>query len=153
MIKKLFGNIDDSQSEAIPDRTSLERLLAEIALDTPQVQWLALVKANGILLASFPSKPGSEADRITAMSAAMSSLGERIASELGNGNLQYTLIAGAREITAMIELSSKYLLTIGLKKDISIEELLSRMQEANIPILIRALHIEGILRLSGIQPK
>src|SRR5512138_717494 len=153
MIKKLFGHIDDSQSEAIPDRAYLERLLAEITRDMPQVEWMALVKADGTLIAAFPAKPRAEADRITAMSAAMSSLGERIASELNNGNLQYTLIAGISEITVMIELGSKYLLTIGLKKDVSIEEFLSRMQEANIPILTKALHIEAVLRLSGIQPK
>ncbi|MBI5298667.1 MAG: roadblock/LC7 domain-containing protein [Chloroflexi bacterium] len=153
MIKKLFGNIDNSQSEEIPSRRDLERFLAEIALDMPQVEWLALVNMSGTLIASFPAKPRAEADRVTAMSAAMAALGERIASELNNGNLQYTLIAGTREITAMIELNSKYLLTVGLKKDVSIEELLSQMQETNLPALMKALHIEGILRLSGIQPK
>ena len=153
MIKKWFGSIDNAQPKEIPDRAYLERLLAEIALDMPQVEWLALVKANGTLMATFPPKPSAEADRITAMSAAMSSLGERIASELNNGNLQYTLIAGTREITVMLELVTTYLLTIGLKKDVSIEEFLSRMQEANIPILTKVLHIEDVLRLSGIQPR
>jgi predicted regulator of Ras-like GTPase activity (Roadblock/LC7/MglB family) len=65
------------------------------------------VKSNGVFLGSFPSKPGVGTDRISAMSAAMSSLGERIASELRNGNMQYTLIAGTNGISLTIELNPK----------------------------------------------
>ncbi|MCG2787998.1 MAG: hypothetical protein L6461_23165 [Anaerolineae bacterium] len=94
MIKKLFGSKADSLPEKIPDRAHLERLLAEVALDIPQIEWIALVKSNGMFIGSFPSKPGVETDRISAMSAAMYSLGERIASELNNGNMQYTFAFG-----------------------------------------------------------
>jgi predicted regulator of Ras-like GTPase activity (Roadblock/LC7/MglB family) len=85
MIKKLFGSKNDSQSEKLPDRTNLECLLADVALDIPQIEWIALVTSNGVFLGSFPSKLGIETDRIFAMSVAMFSLGERIASELRNG--------------------------------------------------------------------
>ena len=150
MLKNIFGSIDDSESDNPPDRTHLQRLIAEIALDTPQAEWIALVNANGLWIESFPAKSRVEAERISAMSAAMSSLGERIAAELKDGSLQYTLIAGTDEITVMIELSTKYLLTIGLKKDVSMDEFLKRMQDTNLPLLMKALHIEGTFRLSGI---
>jgi predicted regulator of Ras-like GTPase activity (Roadblock/LC7/MglB family) len=153
MINKLFGSKADSLPEKIPDCAYLERLLAEVALDIPQIEWIALVKSNGVFIGSFPSKPGVETDRISAMSAAMSSLGERIASELNNGNMQYTLIGGTNGISVMIELSPKYLLAIGLKKNVSIEESLCRLQETSIPLLMKTLKVEGILQLSGVQQK
>ncbi len=151
MINKLFGR--KANSEALPDPAHLERLLAEIALSMPQIEWVALVKSNGIFVSSFPSKPEMEADRVSAMSAAMSSLGERIASELNNGNMQYTLIAGMDKISVMIELRPDYLLTIELKGDVSLERFLSQMQEVNIPSLIKVLHSQSVPQLSGAQRK
>ncbi len=151
MISKLFGR--RASSETLPDAAHLERLLAEIALGMPQIEWVALVKSNGIFLSSFPSKPEMEADRISAMSAAMSSLGERIASELNDGNMQYTLIAGTDKISVTIELRPDYLLTIGLKGDVSLEGFLSQMQEVSIPSLMKVLHSESVPRLSGVQRK
>ncbi len=148
MFKKLFGNKDDL--EKLPDQTHLERLLAEIALATPQVEWIALVKSSGIFISSFPSRPNVNTDTITAMGAAMSALGERIASELKNGELQYILIAGTSGISVTIELSPDCLLVIGLNKESSIEEFLSRLQETHLPLLTKNLHMEGIPRLSGI---
>jgi predicted regulator of Ras-like GTPase activity (Roadblock/LC7/MglB family) len=147
MLKKLFGNKADS--EKLLDQAYLERLLAEVALATPEVEWIALVKTNGLFVSSFPSKP-KDTDTIAAMSAAMASLGERIASELKGGDMQYTLIAGTKQISMTIELSSKYLLTIGLKTNVSIQEFLSRMQETSLPLLTKNLHTEDIPRLSGI---
>jgi predicted regulator of Ras-like GTPase activity (Roadblock/LC7/MglB family) len=115
MIKTLFASKDDSQSEKLPDRAHLERLLTEVVLDTPQIEWIALVKSSGVFIGSFPSKPEVKTDKISTMSAVMFSLGERIASdELGNGNMQYTLISGTHGISVMIELSPKYLLAIGI---------------------------------------
>ena len=38
MFKELFGNRDGL--EKLPDRAHLERLLAEITLETPQVDWI-----------------------------------------------------------------------------------------------------------------
>jgi predicted regulator of Ras-like GTPase activity (Roadblock/LC7/MglB family) len=151
MWKKIFGSNDNSEGIDPPDRAQLQRLMAEIALDTPRAEWVALVKYDGIFIGSFPAKPGVETDCISAMSAAMSSLGTRIAGELKNGDMQYTLIAGTNGITVMIELSTKYLLAIGLKKDVSIEEFLKRMQNTGLPLLTKALHIEAVPQLSGIS--
>lgn len=106
-----------------------------------------------MFIVSFPSKPEVEIDRISAMGAAMSALGERIASELKDGELQYISIAGTRGVSITIELSPECFLTIGLKKEASIEGFLRQMQETSLPLLMKALHIEGELRLSGIQEK
>lgn len=149
MLKKLFGNKEDPRSEK-PDWAHLERLLAEIVRETPQIDWIVLIKSDEDV-SVVPAEMGT--DRISAMGAAMSALGERIASELKDGELQYILIAGTNEISMTIELSPDCLLVIGLDKDASIEKFLSRMQETSLPLLRNALHIEGTLQLSGIQQK
>lgn len=150
MLKKLLGSKDDPRSEN-PDPANLERLLAEITLGTPQIEWVALTKQ--MFVSSFPSKPEVETDRISAMGAAMSALGERIASELKDGDLQYILIAGTSGISVTIELDLECFLTIGLKKEASIEEFLSQLQKTNLPLLLKTLHLENMPRLSGVQQK
>ncbi|MCS7179638.1 MAG: roadblock/LC7 domain-containing protein, partial [Anaerolineae bacterium] len=58
--------------------------LREFQRNTPEVEASVLVSVDGLTIASaLPS--GVEEDRVSAMSAAMLSLGERIAGELGRG--------------------------------------------------------------------
>lgn len=53
----------------------------------------SLVSADGLPVASV-LKPGMEEDRIAAMSAAILSLGERVAEELAKGRLEQITIKG-----------------------------------------------------------
>lgn len=87
------------------------------------------------------------------MSVAASSLGERIASELENGAMQYTLIAGAQGISVTIRISTQLLLTVGVKKDGSIEEALRYLQEKGIPNLMKTLNLVDSLQLPGPSQK
>jgi hypothetical protein len=67
--------------------------LRDLQAGTPDVEASAVVSVDGLIMASsLPS--GVEEDRIAAMSAAMLSLGERIASELGRGVLDQVYIRG-----------------------------------------------------------
>jgi predicted regulator of Ras-like GTPase activity (Roadblock/LC7/MglB family) len=67
--------------------------LRDLQAGTPDVEASAVVSVDGLIMASsLPA--GVEEDRIAAMSAAMLSLGERIASELGRGVLEQTYIRG-----------------------------------------------------------
>ena len=60
---------------------------------TPDIEASAVVSVDGLIMASsLPA--GVEEDRVSAMSAAMLSLGERIAGELGRGNLDEVYIHG-----------------------------------------------------------
>jgi predicted regulator of Ras-like GTPase activity (Roadblock/LC7/MglB family) len=86
-----------------------------------------------MFISSFPSRPNVATDTIAAMGAAMSALGERIASELKDGQIQYILVAGTNGISMAIELNSKYLLVIGLKADVSIGEFLVQLQQTSLP--------------------
>ncbi len=59
----------------------------------PDIEASAVVSVDGLIMASaLPVEV--EEDRVSAMSAAMLSLGERIAGELGRGNLDQVYIKG-----------------------------------------------------------
>ena len=68
--------------------------LRDLQGTTPEVEASAVVSVDGLIIASsLPA--GIEEDRVSAMSAAMLSLGERIASELGRGMLDQVYVKGA----------------------------------------------------------
>jgi predicted regulator of Ras-like GTPase activity (Roadblock/LC7/MglB family) len=61
--------------------------LRDLQASTPDIEASAVVSVDGLIMASaLPADV--EEDRVSAMSAAMLSLGERIASELGRGLLE-----------------------------------------------------------------
>src|SRR4030042_6567727 len=65
----------------------------DMQASTPDVEASAVVSVDGLVIAS--NLPASvEEDRVSAMSAAMLSLGERIASELRRGTLDQVYIKG-----------------------------------------------------------
>ena len=67
--------------------------LREMQTSTPDIEGSAIVSVDGLTIAA--NLPGeSEEDRISAMSAAMLSLGERIAGELRRGRLDQVYING-----------------------------------------------------------
>ncbi len=67
--------------------------LREMQAATPEIEASAVVSVDGLTIASaLPD--GVEEDRVSAMSAAMLSLGERIAAELNRGSLDQVYIHG-----------------------------------------------------------
>ncbi len=76
-----------SRTELMVDR------LRDLQATTPEIQASAVVSVDGLPMAS--SLPANvEEDRVSAMSAAMLSLGERISGELGRGALEQVYIRG-----------------------------------------------------------
>ena len=76
-----------SRTEQMVDR------LRDLQAGTPDVEASAVVSVDGLIMAS--SLPADvEEDRVSAMSAAMLSLGERIATELGRGVLDQVFVHG-----------------------------------------------------------
>ena len=72
----------------------IERL-RELQVSSPDVEAAAIISVDGLPIAtSLPQNV--EEDRVSAMSAAMLSLGERIASELGRGMLDEVYVKGER---------------------------------------------------------
>jgi predicted regulator of Ras-like GTPase activity (Roadblock/LC7/MglB family) len=84
----------DDPSMTTRSRTDLmvDRL-RQMQAASPEIEASAVVSVDGLIMAS--ALPGDvEEDRVSAMSAAMLSLGERIANELGRGALEQVYIRG-----------------------------------------------------------
>ncbi|MEI2420044.1 roadblock/LC7 domain-containing protein, partial [Arthrospira platensis SPKY2] len=72
----------------------------------PDIEASAVVSVDGLIMASALQQ-GAEEDRVSAMSAAMLSLGERIASELGRGALEQVYIKGDNGFIVLISVGEE----------------------------------------------
>lgn len=87
----------------------VERLRAMQAA-APEIEASAVVSVDGLIMAS--SLPADvEEDRVSAMSAAMLSLGERIAGELGRGGLEQIYIKGGSGFIVLTSVGEEAVLT------------------------------------------
>src|SRR5438552_14919824 len=75
------------------------------------VEAAAIVSVDGLSMAS--SMPANiEEDRVSAMSAAMLSLGERIAGELGRGSLDQVYVKGQHGYVILMSVGDEAVLTV-----------------------------------------
>ena len=85
--------------------------LRDLQGSTPDIEASAIVSVDGLIMASsLPA--GVEEDRVSAMSAAMLSLGERIASELGRGILDEVYIHGNSGYVILMSVGQDAVLTV-----------------------------------------
>ena len=100
------------------EKTSHEEMvdrLNELQSRTPDVEASAVVSIDGLTLAAaLPSTV--EEDRVSAMSAAMLSLGERIAGELGRGSLDEVYIHGDEGYVLLTSIGMGAVLTVLARK-------------------------------------
>lgn len=93
-----------SRTELMVDR------LRELQSGAPDITASAVVSVDGLIMASaLPSD--AEEDRVSAMSAAMLSLGERIATELGRGTLDQVYIRGDDGFVILMSIGEEAVLT------------------------------------------
>jgi predicted regulator of Ras-like GTPase activity (Roadblock/LC7/MglB family) len=84
--------------------------LRDMQASSPDIEASALVSVDGLTIAS--ALPQSvEEDRVAAMSAAMISLGERIASELDRGSLEQVYIKGSNGYVLLMSVGEDAVLT------------------------------------------
>ncbi|MGB2895213.1 MAG: roadblock/LC7 domain-containing protein [Anaerolineales bacterium] len=101
--------MEKTAHEAMVDR------LHDLQGRTPDVEASAVVSIDGLTLAaSLPSTV--EEDRVSAMSAAMLSLGERIAGELGRGSLDEVYIHGDDGYVLLTSIGMGAVLTVLARK-------------------------------------
>ena len=75
----------------------------------PGITALAIVSSDGLSIAStLPG--GNTEDRLSAMSAAMLALGDRVAEELGRGAFEQVLIGGEQGFVALMSMGEKAVL-------------------------------------------
>ena len=97
--------MEKTAHEAMVDR------LHDMQGRTPDVEASAVVSVDGLTIAAaLPSSV--EEDRVSAMSAAMLSLGERIAGELGRGTLDEVYIHGDGGYVLLTSIGNGAVLTV-----------------------------------------
>ncbi|MGC9467325.1 MAG: roadblock/LC7 domain-containing protein [Anaerolineae bacterium] len=88
----------------------IERL-RDLQVSSPDVEAAAIISVDGLPIAtSLPQ--GVEEDRVAAMSAAMLSLGERIAGELGRGLLDEVYVRGEKGFVILRAVGEEAVLTV-----------------------------------------
>ncbi len=93
----------------------VEKLRA-LQRSTPAIEASAVVSVDGLIMASA-LPPEVEEDRVSAMSAAMLSLGERIAGELGRGTLDQVYVRGESGYVILMSVGTEAVLTAMCTKD------------------------------------
>jgi predicted regulator of Ras-like GTPase activity (Roadblock/LC7/MglB family) len=100
-------------------RSRTEQMLArlrDLRLSTREIEASAVVSVDGLIIASdLPADV--EEDRVSAMSAAMLSLGERIAGELGRGVLDQVYIRGDNGYVILMSVGEEAVLTSLARQD------------------------------------
>ena len=85
--------------------------LQEMRVASPDIEASAVVSVDGLIMASaLPTEV--EEDRVSAMSAALVSLGKRISSELGRGGLEQVYIRGENGYVILTSIGEGAVLTI-----------------------------------------
>jgi predicted regulator of Ras-like GTPase activity (Roadblock/LC7/MglB family) len=84
--------------------------LRDLQVASPDIEASAVVSVDGLIMASaLPAD--AEEDRVSAMSAAMLSLGERIAQELGRGILDEIYVRGEKGFVVLTAIGEDAVLT------------------------------------------
>ena len=80
----------------------MQQVLRGLVVNTPDLEGAATVSLDGLVLASvLPS--GTDEDRVSAMAAALLSLGERTAAELQRGTLEQVYVKGNNGYTILMQ--------------------------------------------------
>ncbi len=93
-----------SRADLLVDR------LRSMQAAAPDIEASAVVSVDGLIMASALQQ-GVEEDRVSAMSAAMLSLGERISGELGRGTLEQVYIKGDNGSILLTSVGTEAVLT------------------------------------------
>jgi len=96
---------------------------------SPDIEGSAVVSVDGLIIASaLPG--GSEEERVSAMSAAMLSLGERIANELGRGALDQVYVRGKNGFVILTSIGQEAVLTTLAREDAKLGLVFLEMRRA-----------------------
>jgi uncharacterized protein len=95
----------NSRTQLMVDR------LKQMQSSSPDIEASAIVSIDGLTIASVLPQ-GVEEDRVSAMSAAMLSLGERIANELGRSALEQIYIKGKLGYVVLMSVGNDAVLTV-----------------------------------------
>jgi predicted regulator of Ras-like GTPase activity (Roadblock/LC7/MglB family) len=112
-----------SRSEMMVDR------LRDLQASSPDIEASAVISVDGLSIASALPQEVEE-DRVSAMSAAMLSLGERISSELGRGSLEQVYIKGEKGYVILMSVGDEAVLTALAREQAKLGLILLDMRRA-----------------------
>ena len=103
--------------------------LRDLQASSTDIEASAIVSVDGLTIASALPQEVEE-DRVSAMSAAMLSLGERIASELGRGSLDQVFIRGEKGYVILMSVGEDAVLTVLAREQAKLGLILLDMRRA-----------------------
>lgn len=107
----IHASIPHQEEKNSMDRSQeIVNRLRELEASSPDIEASSVVSIDGLTIASALPQ-GIEEDRVSAMSAAMLSLGERISTELGRGNLEQVFVKGENGYVVLMEIGEEAVLT------------------------------------------
>jgi predicted regulator of Ras-like GTPase activity (Roadblock/LC7/MglB family) len=95
----------------------------------PDIEASAVVSVDGLIMASALQQ-GVEEDRVSAMSAAMLSLGERISTELGRKGLEQVYIKGSKGSIVLTSVGDEAVLTALARQEAKLGLIFLEMRRA-----------------------
>ena len=117
----------------MPDANSrssqLDRALADLLVQAPEVEAAAVVSFDGLPMASALPATMDE-DRVAAMSAALLSLGERAAEGLGRGSLSQVYIEGEHGTVFLVSAQDEAVLVAVAAKGAKVGMMLYEVRRA-----------------------
>jgi predicted regulator of Ras-like GTPase activity (Roadblock/LC7/MglB family) len=112
-----------SRSELMVER------LRNMQAAAPDIEASAVVSVDGLIMASALPQEVEE-DRVSAMSAAMLSLGERISGELGRAGLEQVYIKGDKGAIVLTSVGSEAVLTALARQEAKLGLIFLEMRRA-----------------------
>lgn len=103
--------------------------LQNMQASAPDIEASAIVSVDGLIMASALQQ-GVEEDRVSAMSAAMLSLGERISTELGRAGLEQVYIKGDAGSIVLTSVGEEAVLTALARQDAKLGLIFLEMRRA-----------------------
>jgi len=103
--------------------------LQNMQASAPDIEASAIVSVDGLIMASALQQ-GVEEDRVSAMSAAMLSLGERISTELGRAGLEQVYIKGNAGSIVLTSVGEEAVLTALARQDAKLGLIFLEMRRA-----------------------
>ena len=113
----------DSRADQMVNR------LRDMQVASPDIIASAVVSVDGLTMASALPNDVEE-DRVSAMSAAMLSLGERIAGELGRGSLDEVYIRGVEGFVLLTAIGDEAVLTALAREEAKLGMIFLEMRRA-----------------------
>jgi hypothetical protein len=122
-----FGTQENRMTKSRADQM-VERL-RNMQAAAPDIEASAVVSVDGLIMASALQQ-GVEEDRVSAMSAAMLSLGERISNELGRAGLEQVYIKGDAGSIVLTSVGEEAVLTAMARQDAKLGLIFLEMRRA-----------------------